>query len=1136
MAKDYTKIDNPYNSNLDRTDEGILGQIQPSMGSGQITSPSEVSQNIVDGSTVGNMYIESWIKSRNYKPKTLGFFLDGASGYIEAMKLYIGGGGIVGGKLDIPDETTANSFHVDADGNTWWGTNVATGHATAPAKVLNTGAATFSNMTVTGGDLGGWNIVAGYIYSLASGTPTSTPNDGLVLASVNEGMIVYENTEKRVEVGYLSAGVYGLKVYDDDGSTVIFEASDTQKLIKGPMIGSGSEIAIQDWVHDMVFSVTDANTVAWGSGTITLMNGDTFSIDAGNTGNMAAQTYVYLSVGDSITALQTTTTKSTANGSGKFIVAVCEDGTDEPTFTVFGSSKEININAGDSIVVDSITVNEMGVNSVTATEINVAYLSAINADMGAITAGTLTIDTSGYVRGGQSAYNTGVGFFIGYDVDAYKLSLGDPNGKHLLWTGADLIISGYKVFTQRTQIWTDTFTTVHDDLEIAATDLTVAASATDTDLTVTSSSGFTVGEWIDITDGIDYERRQISSIPDGTSIIITSGLTYDHDVGSLVGRYMCKINAAATAEHDGSDGWLWIASTAINHDTAPTVAPANATWAVVYLNIVGPQGTFFTQVHMHKEKIPNVTVQEIQDLGAGSAAAANLVWSGNTVTLTETGDSTGASGTVHFFDDGSFSTGSDETMGFADDVDLGDGSDGALSTSGAVAWDDDKDYTSVTLSAGAVATLQEGEVRIIKCQGTFTLAGTITGKGKGDDGGVEPKGPPSEDGDGDGGGEGAGEGGSHGFDYNGGGGAGEYGGNATAGGVGGFGGHPGDAGGVHGQENFDEDTIKLGSGGAAGGPGWNGSTTVLGGPGGHGGGALIIYCRRFVQTGSGEIDMDGVDGTAGDNITPGTQRAGCGGGAGGSGGSIYIRSIVREILGTSNIHADGGTGAAGGTSDYNGGTGGNGGDGRIRIESNDITGTTSPTFYSLGDLLRTTTFEGSYYAALTYQKKISNLTFEITRNTTVVYHPDVTVDAAQADVQIDGDKTDELVAGDTIDLYDVNNFTRERKIIDSLDYNVTEAGKTTITCDSNFDNEYLTTGWMARIDFIPYCSILNSATDEDTTAMIYQESEIDGTKTTDYYTYQTLTGGNYIVFKIYLSRNKVDLTPYCYNFDVALNQ
>jgi len=89
------------------------------------------------------------------------------------------------------------------------------------------------SITATSGAIGGWTITTGYLYSLASGTPTSSPSDGIVLASGNEAMIVYENTQKRVEVGYLSAGVYGLKGYADDGSTVVIELSDTQKKIAG---------------------------------------------------------------------------------------------------------------------------------------------------------------------------------------------------------------------------------------------------------------------------------------------------------------------------------------------------------------------------------------------------------------------------------------------------------------------------------------------------------------------------------------------------------------------------------------------------------------------------------------------------------------------------------------------------------------------------------------------------------------------------------------------------------------------------------------------------------------------------------------------------------------------------------------
>lgn len=74
--------------------------------------------------------------------------LDGQAGYIECMKLWVGGGGIVGGYLDIPDNVTVNSFHVDALGNTWWG-SVLIGDSVA--SILNSGAGSFSNITITGG-------------------------------------------------------------------------------------------------------------------------------------------------------------------------------------------------------------------------------------------------------------------------------------------------------------------------------------------------------------------------------------------------------------------------------------------------------------------------------------------------------------------------------------------------------------------------------------------------------------------------------------------------------------------------------------------------------------------------------------------------------------------------------------------------------------------------------------------------------------------------------------------------------------------------------------------------------------------------------------------------------------------------
>lgn len=63
----------------------------------------------------------------------------------------------------------------------------------------------------------------------------------------------------------------------------------------------------QDWTSNLAFSATDYRTVAWTSGTITLANGTSYSIAAGNTGSMAAFTYVYLDPTISLTVLQVAT-------------------------------------------------------------------------------------------------------------------------------------------------------------------------------------------------------------------------------------------------------------------------------------------------------------------------------------------------------------------------------------------------------------------------------------------------------------------------------------------------------------------------------------------------------------------------------------------------------------------------------------------------------------------------------------------------------------------------------------------------------------------------------------------------------------------------------------------------------------
>jgi len=68
--------------------------------------------------------------------------------------------------------------------------------------------------------------------------------------------------------------------------------------------------------------------------------------------------------------------------------------------------------------------------------LKVGQLSAIT-----VNTGTLTVDTGGYLKGGQTAYNTGSGFFLGYSGSAYKFSVGSAS-QGLAWDGSALALTG----------------------------------------------------------------------------------------------------------------------------------------------------------------------------------------------------------------------------------------------------------------------------------------------------------------------------------------------------------------------------------------------------------------------------------------------------------------------------------------------------------------------------------------------------------------------------------------------------------------------------------------------------------------------------------------------------------------------
>lgn len=236
------------------------------------------------------------------------------------------------------------------------------------------------SLTASAGTIGGFSIGSDYFRDAA---------DSFGLASTVSG-----SDDVRFWAGdtFANRATADFRVTESGAVTAsnitITGGSVVTSVLSGTIAQGNLNVADRGWVQTCVFSVTDADTVAWGSGTFTSADGTAYSITGSNTGNMVAKTYIYLDTAVSTTAYQTTTTATTAVGAGKVLVAIAQNGTGEATFTVLQGQGGQNIDAS-SIVAGSITANEIAASTITAGKLSVSTLSSITADLGTVTAGSV---------------------------------------------------------------------------------------------------------------------------------------------------------------------------------------------------------------------------------------------------------------------------------------------------------------------------------------------------------------------------------------------------------------------------------------------------------------------------------------------------------------------------------------------------------------------------------------------------------------------------------------------------------------------------------------------------------------------------------------------------------------------------
>jgi hypothetical protein len=200
--------------------------------------------------------------------------------------------------------------------------------------------------------------------------------------------------------------------------------SNTNISTSSASLDSSSSVYGLSATTDISFSSTDYNTAAWTAGNLFFANGAASgTIDAGNTGDITAKTYVYYD-SDKPTTLQTTADIKSAQGATRVMLAIIEVG-----------------ESGKACKITPIIASGLSMN-ITAEQITVNQLDALSTNTG-----TLTVDES-----------VSVGNKIILDGINSEINVKDSGGNDAV----DINSSGISIYNGKLEIKDNNDTTIID--------------------------------------------------------------------------------------------------------------------------------------------------------------------------------------------------------------------------------------------------------------------------------------------------------------------------------------------------------------------------------------------------------------------------------------------------------------------------------------------------------------------------------------------------------------------------------------------------------------------------------------------------------------------------------------------------
>ncbi len=399
-SEQMDSISTMINANSSADNSTMVNISAGSIGSGVATGMTQYSSGGIESGK------ESWADG------TDGFFLgidvDGVAkmniGGVSAYMKWDGAnltivGGVSVGSLNIPDITTTSSFHTDSSGNSWWGTNVATGYATAPASILATGVAQFTNITITGGSVAA-STLAGIVALANTNVAAQNWTQTSVFSASSATVVAWgagtftTAAGTAYSIGASNTGTMAARTYiylDIAVSTTAYQVTTTAALAVGTgkvlvatALNGTAEASFQVFGSNGGINIDGANIA---NATITTTQ---IAAAAAITGAQIASATIGAAniVANTITASQIAANTITASQIAANTVTAGQIAANTITATQIAAATITTT----QIAANTIVGNNIAANTITSGKISVSQLSAISADLGAITAGSITIN------------------------------------------------------------------------------------------------------------------------------------------------------------------------------------------------------------------------------------------------------------------------------------------------------------------------------------------------------------------------------------------------------------------------------------------------------------------------------------------------------------------------------------------------------------------------------------------------------------------------------------------------------------------------------------------------------------------------------------------------------------------------